>query len=477
MAKGMKPLHRWKRRLPWIIGVPVVVLAGLLLVAVWDFRAIQHHATEGPFEFQPQPCAGTPLGTAARNTIPTSVGLSAWTTFEGSASHNMAVVAHGFHASWQFETGGSVVSAPAVVNGVVYAGSMDGCVYALNAASGQLIWSFAADNQVMSEPLVADGNVFVTSGNKVFVVTSTGLIRGSGANTLYVLNAQTGAEIGSVPLVGTGMPTPVYSNGVVYEATGGQEFYAVSATTGQLLWQLPDGVYASMSSPIVVGNTVILGGADPYELLGINDQTHTIAWTVPLPKASGGVDDLSPTASGNVVYAQVPEGTVFPHIIEFAVDATTGQILWQTTLGVDYHNLLQRALRQGYVAAYDGEEVGIATVVGNHLYVGTPGIPDLWELDAQTGAVIWRKALPEAVRSSPTIVGTTLYAVGRNRLLVLNATTGQLLKSSHYNDFVEGSGAMIECTTASPEVIGQTLFLEGGYNGYSVIATPLDAAP
>ena len=43
---------------------------------------------------------------------------------------------------WSYSTGGSVVSSPAVVNGVVYFGSEDDYVYALNAATGVKEWSY-----------------------------------------------------------------------------------------------------------------------------------------------------------------------------------------------------------------------------------------------------------------------------------------------------------------------------------------------
>ena len=43
---------------------------------------------------------------------------------------------------WSFTTGSSVLSSPAVANGVVYVGSNDNNVYALNATSGAKLWSF-----------------------------------------------------------------------------------------------------------------------------------------------------------------------------------------------------------------------------------------------------------------------------------------------------------------------------------------------
>jgi outer membrane protein assembly factor BamB len=46
-----------------------------------------------------------------------------------------------------------------VANGVVYAGSFDGSLYALNAATGTKLWSFATGLPVDSSPAVANGVV------------------------------------------------------------------------------------------------------------------------------------------------------------------------------------------------------------------------------------------------------------------------------------------------------------------------------
>src|SRR5271165_2119830 len=40
------------------------------------------------------------------------------------------------HRKWSYATGGNVWSSPAVANGVVYAGSSDGNLYALKASTG-----------------------------------------------------------------------------------------------------------------------------------------------------------------------------------------------------------------------------------------------------------------------------------------------------------------------------------------------------
>ena len=59
---------------------------------------------------------------------------------------------------WKYATGDPVVSSPAVADGIVYIGSEDGKVYALGAATGKLVWKYATGGQVWSSPAVADGH-------------------------------------------------------------------------------------------------------------------------------------------------------------------------------------------------------------------------------------------------------------------------------------------------------------------------------
>ena len=59
---------------------------------------------------------------------------------------------------WSFTTGSSVESSPAVSGGIVYIGSDDGKVYALDAATGQPHWTFATGSDVWSSPAVAAGH-------------------------------------------------------------------------------------------------------------------------------------------------------------------------------------------------------------------------------------------------------------------------------------------------------------------------------
>ena len=69
----------------------------------------------------------------------------------------------GLGVVWSYTTGNELESSPAVVNGLVYVGSFDDKVYALNASTGAQLWSYTANSSVASSPAVANGVVYFGS--------------------------------------------------------------------------------------------------------------------------------------------------------------------------------------------------------------------------------------------------------------------------------------------------------------------------
>jgi outer membrane protein assembly factor BamB len=121
-------------------------------------------------------------------------------------------------ARWKYRTGFFVHSSPAVANGVVYVGSFDNNVYALNASTGTLLWRYRTGFYVYSSPAVANGVVYV----------------GSTDNNIYALNAGTGALLWKYT-TGAVQSSPAVANGVVYVASEDYNVYALNASTGALL--------------------------------------------------------------------------------------------------------------------------------------------------------------------------------------------------------------------------------------------------
>ena len=94
---------------------------------------------------------------------PVVSGASDATMFRGNLQHTGVYDAPGvpeLHGvRWKFKTLGRVYSSPAVAGGVVFVGSTDGNVYAIDAATGAQRWKFATQGRVVSSPAVQGGIV------------------------------------------------------------------------------------------------------------------------------------------------------------------------------------------------------------------------------------------------------------------------------------------------------------------------------
>src|SRR5271157_2494544 len=77
------------------------------------------------------------------------------------------------NAIWNYTTGGSVTSSPAVSNRLVYFGSEDNNVYAINASNGAEIWIYPTKGSVDSSPVVTNGTLYIGSDDDNLYALST----------------------------------------------------------------------------------------------------------------------------------------------------------------------------------------------------------------------------------------------------------------------------------------------------------------
>src|SRR5260370_22305777 len=88
-------------------------------------------------------------------------------TFHGNLAHTGVYESPGPtqppRVQWAFKTDGPVIGSPAVANGVVFFGSSDGKIYAVDEESGRQKWQYRtlAARPVTSSPTVANGLVYV----------------------------------------------------------------------------------------------------------------------------------------------------------------------------------------------------------------------------------------------------------------------------------------------------------------------------
>jgi len=155
--------------------------------------------------------------------------------FRGSLDHAGVYDSPPIHklegVKWKFNAEAPITTSPALAGGVLYFGSQNGNLYAVDSQSGTLIWSFHTEKPINSSPAVSNGTVYF-EGNDGFI---------------YALDAQSGEQKWKTD-TGPDRPTdydnlsssPAVQNGTVFIAGGNGNLYALNADTGDevrlLLW-------------------------------------------------------------------------------------------------------------------------------------------------------------------------------------------------------------------------------------------------
>ena len=284
---------------------------------------------------------------------------------------------------WSYQTGFFVVSSPAVASGVVYVGSCDGNFYALNSITGNEIWRFQTGKEVRSSPAVYNQMVYF------------GTLSGADYGNVYALDASTGSKIWNYSIRGSIFSSPAVAGGIVYVASNNGNASALDALTGQLIWSYHT-LDPFFSSPTVVGGVVYICsgngifGSKGGNVFALDALNGTEIWRY---NPSSYVPSSTAVVNG-VVYASAGNGNVF------ALDASNGTLRWSTNIatpksGTTYSLLSSPAVAAGvvYVGSYD---------------------QNIYALDATDGHVIWSYATitttyMHGTISSPAIVDGVVY--------------------------------------------------------------------
>jgi outer membrane protein assembly factor BamB len=395
--------------------------------------------------------------------------------------------------TWTFKTGGVIAASATVVGGVAYVGSWDGFEYALNAATGALIWK-----------------------------TNLGI---------------TTAPACSPPSLGVSSVAAV-TGGVVYVGGGDSNWYALNASTGAVLWTVPTGDnsaaggHYNWASPLIVGNSAYIGiaslGDCPLvqgQLLRVDLTSHLVVASVnfvPTGQVGGGVwtTPAIDTAT-NTVYVTTGTRNMASQTTSeamVALDATTLAIksYWQIPLSAanadsdwgdspilfnDGNNrpMVAGINKNGFLYAFDrtnlalgpiwSEQVavggicptcgdasvasmayagGLLFVGGGNTTIGGNGYPGaLRAINPTTGAVVWEHGLADPVIPALAADNGMVFAGSGSRLEVFDAASGARLYSY-------STGAVIY---APPSISGGIVYIGSGNGNEYAFAPVTPVAP
>ena len=339
---------------------------------------------------------------------------------------------------WSFTTGGWVLIAPAVVDGVVYAGSDDQSLYALKAETGELIWSHATGDVIRSTPTVVDGRVFF----------------GSNDNHVYALEAATGQELWKHDTGDWVQYSPAVHGGTVYIAgnfEGNRKVHALDAATGEVIWvadhPFPIG---AEHTPSPIGDTVYAQGAEYGQFFALDATTGETAWQADL----GGYVESAPVSLDGVVYLTVANRA-------YALNEMTGEPIWELNteefpardfpaLIVDGLYYLTPSSQMYALDVATGEEIwgyesgmlSTAPIIVDGVLYGASGEGGtIFALDSKTGEPLWTEATGDDTVNALTAVEGILYGeLSNGQLIAANSDSGIPLWSFEKGGFSDLRG-------------------------------------
>ncbi len=344
---------------------------------------------------------------------------------------------------WTFNAGshlGYWVSGSAAAYGKIYELNKDGHLYAIDAETGNLAWKYEGPGYFFwpGWPVVADGKVYATTGQRV---SSDPYTLEYSKSEFVCLDAFTGERIWSLPIEAYSPRESVaiaYGNlylipGYIEEnmmntytvpgevwAIGSESWSmwrndAENSGAGQggpselnMRWAFTAGG-GVVSSASIVDRLVYFGSQDK-NVYCVDSQTGGLIWKY-------GTDariKSSPAVADGKVYIGPDDGNVY------CLDAYNGSLLWKADAG-------------GIVEMHLSAVARVASspcVVGGRVFVGSLDT-NVYCFDAETGDEEWTYKTDGSITSSPAVVGGAVYIVSQEPksggLYKLDASDGSLI--------------------------------------------------
>jgi outer membrane protein assembly factor BamB len=283
-----------------------------------------------------------------------------------------------------------LTEAPVVVNGIVYASDLGkGCVYAISAHSGTLLWSYQTGKSLYTLPMIAGGVVYLTP-----------TVSPPEQAYVYAVRARHGSQLWRVPIPEASSVPLVADDGMVYVCTH-RRCSALQGWDGSLLWQheyAPEG--ASSTHPVEKDGVLYVGGSILSRPILQDDVLYLCLHGIGYVQGEPG----SPED-----FAQRIRRTLYL----YALDTRYGDLLWERPLAIP--SVPQPGFQETLSTGQDG-----------YIYLGgNDGA--LYAISTEDGSILWRYQTGGETLS-PAIQADDLVYVGASDgyVYALNADDGVL---------------------------------------------------
>ena len=232
------------------------------------------------------------------------------------------------HLLWKFKTDGQVLSSPVIAGDMLYIGSTDNTLYAINSKTGEIKWDYKTNGSINSTPLVANGRVLFLSYDGLFYALNENdgkllwKFKTGGESVFKVKDYYNGSF--QPDFWDFYLSSAVEKNGVVYFGSSDSNIYALDIATGKKIWNYKTAG-SIHSSPAIHKNDLVIGSWDS-NVYCIDITTGKEKWTFATGKDIEqyiwlGVQ-ASPSIDSGVVYIGSRDAKFY------ALNIKTGDTLW-----------------------------------------------------------------------------------------------------------------------------------------------------
>ncbi|HEY0372647.1 MAG TPA: PQQ-binding-like beta-propeller repeat protein [Thermoanaerobaculia bacterium] len=219
------------------------------------------------------------------------------------------VVAHQTVFDWDY-----LAPRPALADGMLYVGSGDGSLHAIDAATARRVWRFETKGKVRSEALV--------DGTRVYI--------GSLDNGVYAIDRKTGAQVWRQETRAPVTSSPSLIDGKIISGNRGPGLVALNPADGAIVWRALFWGSWVESSAVAFGDRFYIGSSDLRRVSCYDPKDGRLVWRTDVFGWSWG----RPAVTDKLVYVGVAGGSPYPirHVPSLtALDRATGAIVWRWT--------------------------------------------------------------------------------------------------------------------------------------------------
>jgi outer membrane protein assembly factor BamB/tRNA A-37 threonylcarbamoyl transferase component Bud32 len=378
-------------------------------VDIYALGATLHHLltnqdprTEPPFTFEERPIreANPEISVALETIINTALMYNPPDRFESAAIMRKALIAlaqqtglledeitvaqatqffqdQSHSPIWTFSCEDEIRGSANYADGVVYIGSYDHNMYALEADNGNFIWKYAAEGGIVSKPAIYD--------NKVFF--------GSTDQYVHAISCRNGKKVWVQSTDGAIYSSPVIEEGHLFIGSDDEYLHVLNIMAGREAWSVNLG--SSVRSSPIVENELVYVGSENGDIQ-CYDFSGNIKWRANAKRAVTG----SPHYSENVIYITSLDGVLY------AIDAKSGWVIWRFRM--------------------DSGSICTPTTHENHIYVGATD-NTFYCVNIKSTKKVWSFDTDNQINSSPVYYKGAVYFCNVDGMVFsLHAGSGRL---------------------------------------------------